>query len=72
MPDYASLRHEFRVSTGEKADLKPAITSFYMYFYVIPFFSPLKSGTRASLRHESVTTLKLMTDDASLRQVFLI
>ena len=42
---------------GEKADLKPTITSFYMYFYVIPFFSPLKSGTRASLRHESVTTL---------------
>ena len=44
---------------GEKADLKPAITSFYMYFYVIPFFSPLKSGTRASLRHESVTTFIL-------------
>ena len=36
---------------GEKADLKPAITPFYMYFYVIPFFSPLKLGTRASLRH---------------------
>ena len=73
MPDEASLRHEFRVSTGrkqikgdarlcltearvpsfngEKADLKPAITSFYMYFYVIPFFSPFKVGTRASLRH---------------------
>ena len=47
---------------GEKADLKPAITSFYMYFYVIPFFSPLKSGTRASLRHESVTALKVVTD----------
>ena len=43
---------------GEKADLKPAITSFYMYFYVIPFFSPLKLGTRASLRHESVTALR--------------
>ena len=36
---------------GEKADLKPTITSFYMYFYIIPFFSPLKLGTRASLRH---------------------
>ena len=41
----------------EKADKKTAITSFYMYFYVIPFFSPLKSGTRASLRQESVTAL---------------
>ena len=29
-----------------------------MYFYVIPSFSPLKLGTRASLRHESVTTFK--------------
>ena len=44
---------------GEKADLKPAITYFTCIFYVIPFFSPLKSGTRASLRHESVTTFTL-------------
>ena len=36
---------------GEKIDLKPAITSFCMHFYVIPFFSPLKLGTRVSLRH---------------------
>ena len=32
-----------------------------MYFYVIPFFSPLKSGTRASLRHESVTAFNVFT-----------
>ena len=42
MPDYASLRHEFRVSTGRRQILKSAFTSFYMYFYVIPFFSPVE------------------------------
>ena len=57
---------------GEKADLKPSITSFYMYFYVIPSFSPLKSGTRASLRHESDTALKVVTDEASLRHEFRV
>ena len=34
-----------------------------MYFYVIPFFSPLKSGTRASLRHESVTIFNRRTPE---------
>ena len=42
----SSMRYEFRVSAGRR-DLKPAITSFCMYFYV----SPLKLGTRASLKH---------------------
>ena len=48
---------------GEKADLKPAITSLYMYFYVTPFFSPLKLGTRASLRHVVCHYLNAFTKD---------
>ena len=49
MTDYASLRHEFPSFKVEKTDVKPAITSFYMFFYVIPFFSPWKLGAPASL-----------------------
>ena len=53
---------------GEKIDLKPAITSFYVYFYVISFFSPLKLGTRASLRHVVCHNLKDGGDSAEPTQ----
>ena len=46
---------------GEKINLKPAITSFCIEFYVIPFFSPLKLGTHASLRHVVCHHLKGVT-----------
>ena len=61
-------------------DSKPAITLFYVYFYVIPFFSPLHVGTRTSLRHvvchhlylKTLRSVKVVTDDASLRHEFRV
>ena len=61
------------IFNGEKIDLKPAITSFCMYFYVIPSFSPLKLGTRASLRHvvcHHLKSVKLFNIRQSYLHVF--
>ena len=50
---------------GKMLDSKPTITSFNVYFYVLPFFSPLHLGTRASLRHESVTAVNIVESSLS-------
>ena len=46
---------------GEKADLKPAITSFYMYFYVIFFLLPVE--IRNSCLTEARVCHHLKADD---------
>ena len=55
MPDDASLRHEFRVSTGRKAILwRKMHAKWYKSGFLIDFSrisSPLRLGTRASVRH---------------------
>ena len=50
MPDKASLRHEFRVSTGRKAILWRKMHAKWRNGGFFIDFSPLKLGTRASVR----------------------
>ena len=53
MTDEALTEARVPSFNGEKTDLKPAITSFYMHFHVIPIsFLPVETRyIRASLRH---------------------
>ena len=72
VPDAASLRHEFRVSTGRKAILWRKMHAKWRNGGFLIDFLPVETRNSCLSEASSVTTFKVVTDAPSLRHEFRV